>query len=65
MVSVARLKPSGVKPYLFHTLKKAACVRTAGSMSPAKTFKYSLISPSQTPTKKIRKRYSVIQLFCN
>lgn len=36
--SVARLKPSGVKPYLFQTLKKAACVRIAGSKSPAKTF---------------------------
>lgn len=34
----ARLNPSGVKPYLFHTLKKAACVRIAGAISPYKTL---------------------------
>ena len=37
-VDVARLNPSGVNPYFFQTLKKAACVRIAGSTSPAKTL---------------------------
>jgi hypothetical protein len=41
---VARLNPSGVNPYFFQTLKKAACVRIAGSTSPAKTLNVSSIS---------------------